>query len=439
MATGKYIDPWIITWDEDKEKTYPLTNAKELDPLMERIDNAHFVLLGEASHGTHEYYTWRAAITKRLIKEKDFNIIAVEGDWPDCYRINRFIKGQELFTNSIEGLKTFDRWPTWMWANWEIAALAAWLKEHNEGLYKNKQVGFYGLDVYSLWESMEVMFDYLRANDPEAAALAKKALHCFEFAGESGRAYAQAWRSLPQSCREPVVKLLTEVTKQLPIYDQDPEASLNMEQNAHVAVNAEEYYRNMTNLDDNTWNLRDTHMVETLNRLVDYYGENAKVIVWEHNTHVGDARFTDMRKRGMINVGQLVREQRGNNDTVIVGFGSYQGTVMAGKNWGAPMQVMKMPPARSGSVEAILHEESMDNRLLIFDRYNRKERFNKELLHRAIGVVYDPAVEKYGNYVPSVLTKRYDAFIYLDETRAVHALHSETDPHKTPETYPFNY
>lgn len=355
MSRQNYTDPWLITADEDKEQTFSLKNLKDLEPLMKRIGDAHFVLLGEASHGTHEYYTWRTAITKRLIEEKGFNIIAVEGDWPDCYKLNRFIKGLDYANKDVSYiLKTFNRWPTWMWANWEIAALINWLKERNARLYQNKKTGFYGLDVYSLWESMAVMVSYLQKTDAHAAQLAKKAMLCFEFFGEDAQTYAREWRSLPESCREPVVQLLQEMRKKAPMYDHDPEAALNMEQNAYVAVNAEAYYRNMIGFHDNTWNLRDTHMVETLNRLMAFHGSNAKAVVWEHNTHIGDARFTNMKKAGMINVGQLVREQQGNTNTVLVGFGSCKGTLIAGKSWGAPMQVMEMPPAKKRKYRSII-------------------------------------------------------------------------------------
>jgi erythromycin esterase len=213
-----------------------------------------------------------------------------------------------------------------------------------------------------------------------------------------------------------------------------------MQQNAHVAVNAEAYYRNMLDFQDTTWNLRDTHMADTLNRLMAFHGPEAKAVVWEHNTHIGDARFTSMKKAGMINTGQLLREQQGDSNVVLVGFGSYSGTVIAGETWGAPMQVMEMPPAKKGSIEAILHGESADDKLLIFDRHNKKERFGKEMPHRAIGVVYDSVYERVRNYVPTILNARYDAFIYIDETKALHPLqHLHPDLKKTPETYPFEY
>ena len=439
MKKKPLADPWLFTTDEDKEKTYRLETSKDLDPLMERIGDAHFVLLGEASHGTHEYYTWRSAITRRLVKEKGFRFIAVEGDWPDCYRLNRYIKGYDApEKNAADVLRSFRRWPTWMWANWEIAALAEWMKEHNHGLSAQKRVGFYGLDVYSLWESMEVLIRYLEKNDPQAAKYAKEAMRCFEYHGRDEMLYAGHARSVPDDCRKAALELLVEVNKRSIFYDHDPEAALNTEQNAHIAVGAERYYHSMMSFNDDSWNIRDTHMVDTLHRLVDFHGEGSKCVIWEHNTHIGDARYTDMVKAGMHNVGQLVREAYGESDAVLVGFGCYSGKVMAGRAWGAEMEEMNVPVARKSSVETLLHGEGSQNRLLIFDRENEKERFRKTLPHRAIGVVYHPEAE-YHNYVPSQLNGRYDAFIYLDETKAVHALHFKPDSHLVPETYPFEF
>ena len=423
-----------------EQQIYRLVNSTDLSPLMERIGNAHAVLLGEASHGTHEYYTWRTAITKRLILEKGFNFIAVEGDWPDCYKINRYIKGLDFQDKKpSEVLKTFDRWPTWMWANWEVVALISWLKAHNDPLPASKKVGFYGLDIYSLWESMNAIVAYLEKVDPVAAELAKKAIECFEPYGEDEQRYARSQYSLSDSCREPLIKLLTQIRLKALAYDHDPEAALNATQNAHIAVNAEAYYTNMASFDDKTWNLRDTHMVNTLRRLFEFYGPDAKSVVWEHNTHIGDARYTDMKNEGLINVGQLVREERGDEDVVLIGFGSYQGTVIAGKGWSAPMEEMPVPEARPGSFEAQLHKESAEDKLLIFNPLQKYERLYPKVPHRAIGVVYHPEREKFGNYVPTVMNLRYDAFLYIDQTQAVHPLHLTPDGHKIPETYPFEY
>jgi len=439
MATKSLFDWWTAS-NIGGEKSYRLKRPSSLDPLLARVGDAHHVLLGEASHGTHEYYTWRTAISKRLIQEKDFNFIAVEGDWPDCYRINRFIKGYEYQDKkAVDLLKGFDRWPTWMWANWEIVALIDWLKEYNTNLPANKKVGFYGLDVYSLWESMKALMDYLSKNDPHAARFAENAIKCFEPYGQDEHRYAKAQYSMEKSCKESVIKLLAEIRTKATVYNHDPEAALNTRQNAEIAVNAEKYYRNMVSMGINTWNLRDNHMMQTLNRLLKFHGAGAKAIVWEHNTHIGDARYTNMVKSGDINIGQLVREQKGEEDTALVGFGSYSGWVIAGDNWGSAMQRKMLPEAKPGSVEYLLHQESEENRLLIFNRDGESDRFSNKMPHRAIGVVYNPAYERHGNYVPSKLSSRYDAFIYLDKTKALHPLHVHPNEHKVPETYPFEY
>ena len=424
------------TIDISKE-LHRLQSAADLDPLMERIGDAKYVLLGEASHGTHEYYTWRAEISRRLIQEKGFSFIAVEGDWPDCFEINRWVKGYDGAPGTIRDvLHQFDRWPTWMWANWEIAALAEWMRNHNNTLAPEKKVGFYGLDVYSLWDSMEIIVDYLEKEDPEAAEYAKKAIDCFEPYGEED-SYASALSLLKQSCKDEVLQLLQTVRQKAPSYDSEPEASLNAEINALVAANGEKYYRTMASFGGNSWNVRDLHMVETLNSIMKYHGPDAKVIVWEHNTHIGDARATTMADGGLLNVGQLVREQHNEEEVVLVGFGSYQGSVIAGRSWGAPMQVMPVPPAVAHSVEEMLHTISPENKLLIFNQSPAFQEFFRGWLgHRAIGVVYNPERER-GNYVPTKLTSRYDAFLYLDKTSALHPLRLKPQGDLMPETYPF--
>jgi erythromycin esterase-like protein len=423
---------------ENKTQGYlPLQTVKDLDPLMERIGDSKFVLLGEASHGTHEYYTWRTAITKRLIVEKGFSCIAVEGDWPDCYKINRWVKGYDNNEKKIgEILHAFNRWPTWMWANWEIAGLAEWLKHFNTKIPSEKKVGFYGLDVYSLWESMQTMVGYLEKEDPAAAILVKKAIHCFEPYEEES--YSTALSGLKPHCKKEVIELLSAVRSNSKNYDGDREAGLNAEINALVTANAERYYRTMVTFSEQSWNVRDGHMVETLNALTRFHGTDAKIIVWEHNTHIGDARATDMERHGLYNVGQLVREQHNKEGVVLVGFGSYQGSVIAGTYWDAPMEVMPVPPAKTDSVEWILHNYSSENKLLIFDiNSSIKESFNKWLGHRAIGVVYNPLRER-GNYVQTKLPSRYDAFLFIDNTKALHPLHISADSHLIPETYPFS-
>lgn len=422
-----------------KDCKHSLSSTDDLDPLLDRIGDARFVLLGEATHGTHEYYTWRAEITKRLIEEKGFDFIGVEGDWPDCYRINRFIKNYEDTGEDVidDILMKFERWPTWMWANWEVAGLANWLRDWNQDKSPQDKVGFYGLDVYSLWESFNEITNYLEKVDPKAMEKAREALQCFEpYAGDDGQSYARSIRMVPKTCEEEVVEMLSEIRKRMSQYDGDTEAAFNTEQNALVTVNAEKYYRSMVEGTEDSWNVRDRHMMETLDRLADFHGDNSKAIVWEHNTHIGDARATNMARQGLINIGQLAREEYGEDDTVLVGFGSYEGSVIAGRHWGARMQVMNMPKARSGSWEHELHNISPANQLIVFDERAR-ELLDSSIGHRAIGVVYHPDHESRGNYVPTVLPKRYDAFLFIDRTKALHPLHLEPEGKKVPETYPF--
>jgi erythromycin esterase-like protein len=422
-----------------KQWAYPMQSKADLQPLFDKIGDARIVMLGEASHGTHEYYTWRTHISKRLIEEKGFNFIAVEGDWPDCYRLNRFVKGYDINNKSaIKVLFAFNRWPTWMWANWEVAALAGILQRHNAGLAANKKVGFYGLDVYSLWESMDSIMQYLKKTDEAALRVAEDAFRCFEpYRKDEGQSYARASQFVPELCETEVVHLLKEIQQKLPAYNSDYENVFSTEQNALVAVNAEKYYRAMIHGGPHSWNVRDKHMADTLERLLKFHGEKSKVIVWEHNTHIGDARATDMAGEGMFNIGELARVQHHEKGVFLVGFGSYKGTVTAGRSWGAKMQTVELPEARKGSWEYLLHKAGKEDKLLLMDDFTNDVFMENHIGHRAVGVVYNPQYEQYGNYVPTILPLRYDAFIYLDETKALHPLHIEPDGKQIPETYPF--
>jgi erythromycin esterase-like protein len=404
---------------------------------MEQMGKASYVLLGEASHGTHEFYAWRAALSKRLITEKGFSFVAVEGDWPDCYRVNQFVKGRDNSGKSAkEVLHSFNRWPTWMWANREMVEFAEWLRSHNDQTSEQEKVGFYGLDVYSLWDSLYQVMGFLRRHDPASLPAARRAFQCFEPYGEDVQDYARATRWVNASCEEEVVELLTELRRNAHAYA-DKEAEFNAEQNALTLKNAEHYYRTMVHGGPESWNVRDRHMVETLNRLMSHYGMAAKAIVWEHNTHIGDARYTNMASDGMVNVGQLVREQHDQEGAVLVGFSSYQGSVIAGQEWGAPMERMIVPPARTGSWEDILHRAGEANRLLLLASAQLSDEWLETRGHRAIGVVYHPEFESYGNYVPTVLAHRYDVLLHIDESRALQPLHmKESVEHEVPETYP---
>ncbi|HEY3788816.1 MAG TPA: erythromycin esterase family protein [Urbifossiella sp.] len=420
----------------------PLRRSRDLDRLMERIGEARVVLLGEASHGTHEFYLWRAAITRRLIEEKGFNFVAVEGDWPDCYRVNRFVKSYPGSPQTAEAaLETFRRWPTWMWANREVLELVEWMEWFNRGRPEDDKIGFYGLDVYSLWDSLRAVMRFLKErNDPEGLQAARRALRCFEPYGEDAQEYARATALLPHSCREAAIGVLRELRRKVPNADGDGrDAFFVAEQNALVVKNAEAYYRAMVLSDESSWNVRDRHMAETLERLLAFTAPGARAVVWEHITHIGDARFTDMAQAGEVNLGQLARERYGEANVVLVGFGTYQGSVIAARQWGEPWETMIVPEARDDSWEDVLHRSEASDKLLVFP-HDTSSEFTEWRGHRAIGVVYRPQYEHFGNYVPTVLPHRYDAFLFIDRTRAVEPLF-EPRPEleveeEAPETYP---
>jgi erythromycin esterase len=417
----------------------PLQTADQLDPLLEQIGDARHVLLGEASHGTADYYIWRTILSQRLIREKGFSFIAVEGDWPDCYRVNRYIKGlAEKDQSPRDVLEAFQRWPTWMWANEEIVSLVGWLRDHNARRSGEQKVGFYGLDVYSLWDSLYAVMSYLQRVDPKLLPAARRAYRCFEPYGEDVQQYARATAFVPTSCEDEVIGLLASMQRKAAEHRaKGPDEPFQAEQNALVVKNAEAYYRAMVRGGPDSWNVRDRHMAETLDRLMRHHGPGAKAIVWEHNTHIGDARFTDMADDNMVNVGQLLREYHHKEGVVLIGFGSHRGTVIAGREWEASMEVMRVPPARAGSWEDLLHGLGADNRLLRFTDQRKIKALLQPRGHRAIGVVYHPEYEHFGNYIPTVLPRRYDAFLYLDETQALHPLAVRPrEEGEVPETFP---
>ncbi len=425
--------------DDVRALASPLTTPQDLDAVLERIGDARIVLLGEASHGTHEYYAWRAALTRRLVEEKGFGFVAVEGDWPECFEVNRCVKHRPDAAASPRAvLNAFDRWPTWMWANEEVVAFTEWLREHNAGRPEDELVGFYGLDVYSLWSSMRSLLDYLREHEPEHLDVALQAARCFEPYAEDAQDYAFASRFSPASCEPAVVELLTRLCQERTreVDDGDPEARFSAEQNAAVAAGAERYYRSMVGGQAESWNVRDVHMQDTLDRLLEFHG--GKAVVWEHNTHVGDARATDMSGAGMVNVGQLARERHGTDDVVVVGFGGHRGGVIAAPRWGAQMERMPVPPGRRGSLEALLHEALGEDSALVFPpRSQRPEWLHRRTDHRAIGVVYAPEREAWGNYVPTVLGERYDAFLWFEQTRPLQPLHLEPVAEGEAQTWPW--
>ena len=423
------------------KRALPLSDPADLEPLIDRIGTARYVLLGEATHGTSEFYQWRAALSRRLIEQHGFSFVGVEGDWPDCYRVNRYAKSYaDSGDTAREVLHAFERWPTWMWANREVAEFAESLRDYNRRRAPERQAGFYGLDVYSLWESMHAVVGYLESVDPALARAARAAYRCFEPFGEDAQEYARATAIVPTTCEREAIAVLGALRRKATEYREDGrDAFFNAEQNALVAKNAELYYRTMVRGGPTSWNVRDSHMVETLERLMAHHGPDAKAIVWEHNTHIGDARFTDMARGGMFNVGQLVRQEHDADDVVLVGFGTHRGTVIAGEDWGAPMRRMRVPPAREGSFEDALHASDAGDMLVLFNGTDDGgvAGLDEPIGHRAIGVVYDPRNEHWGNYVPTIMPRRYDAFIHIDESAAVDAIHMpvlvDGEP---PETFP---
>jgi erythromycin esterase len=424
-----------------------LGNQTDLDPLLERIGEAHIVCIGEASHGTHEFYEWRALLTRRLVEEKGFDFVGVEGDWPDCHTVHSsVVAAASAPEDPREALSRFERWPTWMWANEEVVAFTRWLRALNTTRPRERRVGFHGLDVYSLWESLRAVLDYLSERYPDQLEAALEACRCFEPYAEDPQAYARATRFVPTDCEMEVVGLLTDLL-QRHAHDgdggdpEDREARFVAEQNARAVVGAEAYYRAMMRGGAESWNVRDTHMADTVDGLLRHYAdvrddEGAKAVVWEHNTHVGDARFTDMRDAGMLNVGQLMRERHGESDVLLVGFGSHHGSVVAGRSWGAPAERMEVPPARPGSTEALMHETLTDGSALMVFSGELPAWATDGRSHRAIGVVYRPEAEGWGNYVTTVLGRRYDAFLWFDETTALAPLGVPGEPGEL-ETWPY--
>lgn len=404
-----------------REAAWPLTGAKsDYDPLLERIANSRFVLLGEASHGTHEFYWHRAQITKRLITEKDFTAVAVEADWPDAYQINRFVRGE-----LVDPLSRFKRFPTWMWRNTDVLDFVGWLGQHNSQLPSRKiTTGFYGLDLYSLYESMDAVLRYLQKIDPDAATRARHRYSCFDHFSEDVQRYGYAaGLGLSSSCENEVVEQLVELRRRTAQYSQrDGRVAADeffyAEQNARLVKDAEEYYRSMFRGRVSSWNLRDRHMTETLNALEKYLtvrDGDAKFVLWAHNSHLGDARATEMGWNGELNLGQLVRERYG-HDTTLIGFSTYKGTVTAASDWDSAAERKRVRPALPGSYEMLFHDTGIPSFLLT------TIDVPEPLLERAIGVVYMPESERMSHYFEAKLSSQFDAILHIDETHAVEPL-----------------
>jgi erythromycin esterase-like protein len=431
-----------------RDAAHPITgSADDYDLLLELIGDAQVVLLGEASHGTHEFYHERARITRRLIEEEGFAAVAVEADWPDAYRVNRWVRGRSDDRDAFEALGDFERFPRWMWRNRDVLQFVDWLHRHNAEQPEDRRAGFYGLDLYSLFASMQEVIRFLEKVDPEAAARARHRYSCFDAFGEDTQAYGYAAEfGVTRSCEDQAVQQLLEVQRdRAGLAERDgrvPEDELfYTEQNARLVRNAEEYYRTMFRGRVDSWNLRDRHMSETLEALIGHLargGRRARVVVWEHNSHIGDALATEMGQLGEWNIGQLTRQRLG-DQSMLIGFTTYSGTVTAASDWEAPAERKRVRPALLESFEALFHTVGIPDFLLPLRGNTRlTEALERPRLERAIGVIYRPESERVSHYFEARIPQQFDAVIHLDDTSAVEPLDwsagwAEGEP---PETFP---
>lgn len=414
---------------------------------MELIGNARLVLLGEATHGTHEFYSERAAITKPLIAEKGFSILAIEADWPDSTRVHRYVRGASADNNADQALSDFRRFPTWMWRNMVVVEFVEWLRAFNKDIDpKRAPVGFYGMDLYSLHASIEAVLKYLDKVDPEAAKRARLRYSCFDHFSRKPQEYGYATTvGAIESCEEAVVEQLVELQQKAGEFlSRDGQVAAEefffAEQNARLVKDAEQYYRSMFRGRASSWNLRDRHMVETIESLVAHLNgsRQPKALIWAHNSHLGDARATEMSHYGEVNVGQLIRERFG-NDVVLIGFTTHHGTVTAASDWGAPAERKNVRPALRGSYEDLFHEAGLARFWIDLRGAGQIGVLQQRRIERAIGVIYRPENERLSHYFHARLPEQFDAVIHFDETRAVQPLERTSlwEEGELPETYPF--
>jgi erythromycin esterase-like protein len=407
--------------------------------LFDRFRDARVVLLGEASHGTSEFYRARAAISRHLIERHGFTIVAVEADWPDAATIDRYVRHRP----KREGEEAaFERFPTWMWRNTDVDAFIRWLRGHNQGRAYETMTGFYGLDLYNLSASMRAVIDFLEKEDPELARLASRRYGCLEPWADNPAAYGR--HSLVEGyarCEIGVVQMLKELMlRRMDCLSEECDEWLDAAGNARLVKNAEAYYRVMYYGSAESWNLRDTHMFETLSQLLDAKGRASKAIVWAHNSHIGNAAFTDMgMSRGELNIGQLTKERFG-DAAWLIGFGTHTGTVAAADDWDQPMRVKQVRPSLPESHERMSHDSGVGRFLLDLRTREVDERLldalQEQRLERFIGVIYRPETERWSHYSEAILPRQFDAWVWFDETRAVTPLPGEQRPGEE-ETYPF--
>jgi erythromycin esterase-like protein len=417
----------------------------DYDSLLHWIGDRRFVLIGEASHGTHDFYRERALITRRLIEEKGFSAVCIEGDWPDAYRVNRYVQGRGEDRNALDALSGFARFPQWMWRNMDVLDFVDWLRQRNDSIKDlSRPAGFYGLDLYSLYASIREVLKFLDRVDPEGARRARQRYACLDHFNEDTQAYGYAtWLGVSESCENDVVQQLVELQQRAAELSStdgrvDRDEIFFAEQNARLVANAERYYRTMFAGHVESWNIRDRHMTETLGKLAEHLGPASKFVVWAHNSHLGDARATEMSRRGEVNVGQLVRE-RWRDQAYSIGFTTYSGTVTAADEWDAPAQRKNVRPALAESMEALFHRTQIPNFLLSLHEEGVDEQLSVQRLERAIGVIYLPQSERASHYFYASASRQFDAVIHMDYTLALVPI--ERTPRwesgEPPETYPF--
>jgi erythromycin esterase-like protein len=415
-----------------RERAWTLAGTDhDYDRLLERAGAARMVLLGEATHGTHEFYRERARITRQLITQHGFTAIAVEADWPDAYRVNRYVRGEGADRDAAEALGDFERFPHWMWRNADVLDFLGWLRSHNDGVPASRRVGFYGIDLYSMRASMQAVLQYLSTVDPDGAARARERYSCFDRFGEEPQSYGYATQfGLTPSCEREAIDQLVELHRRRAEYASRDgrvarDAFFFAEQNARLVTSAEAYYRSMFGARHHSWNLRDRHMADTLVALGQFLreaGSEPRVVVWAHNSHLGDARATEMGEGGELNVGQLVRERFG-AEAVLVGFSTDHGTVTAATEWDGPAHRRRVRPALSGSYEQWFHEAGLPRFVLPLKvDAQLASALATERLERAIGVIYVPESERRSHYFRARLPAQFDFLVHIDETRAVEPL-----------------
>ncbi len=424
-----------------RETAEPIHDLEHVDlgGLLERIGDARVVLLGEATHGTSEFYRFRARITRELIARQGFGAVAIEGDWPDAARVDRWARG---LTPSHDATPLFSRFPTWMWRNREVSDFLGWLREHNRGIAEpERQVGFHGLDLYSLYASRDAVLRYLDGVDPDAARIARTRYGCLTPWEHDPALYGRAAVSgRYRSCEGAVVATLTDLlARRLDYSRADGERYFDAAQNARLVADAEQYYRVMYYGSRESWNLRDTHMFDTLRALLDFRGPQSRVVVWEHNSHVGNALATDMGARGEINVGALARQAWGNG-AYLCGFGTDHGTVAAATDWGGPMEVKRVRPAHADSYERLFHDCGVEAFLLHLRQPRRaavRDELSPARLERAIGVIYRPETELQSHYFEAALPDQFDEYVWIDRTSAVTPLADRAGAGEA-EAFPFD-